>query len=224
MIEPQRAETVLGGGRQRHHNQHHDHHGQGRHQHQQQQHQQQQQMHNQHQQQRRPRLSLFRRLTNCLCAPRKHQLRYASFACDQLLQSFFWKALIIFCTVLLLFGSPIQFAWAPKEVDRIFDIMYTVGFGLFVVDMILNLIVDPEYFGGRCRTKRGTIENPLRQQPKYWTCGLGSFLFWCDVLSTAAFFNDISYVNRREYSMEEIMLTLDQYGVPVSNTFFFQIG
>ena len=162
----------------------------------------------------RPPSSPFRRFFDCLKAPRRHQLRYMNHACESLLGSVAWKTLIIFFTILLLFGSPIQFLFVPKGGDLAFNILYLMALGVFTFDMVLNLIVDPEYFGfDYCKPNRGLIP----QQPTFWTCGIGSFYFWCDVVSTLALCFDISYINGREYAMMEINLQLNEYGVPVGS-------
>jgi hypothetical protein len=163
--------------------------------------------------QQRPAPSPFQRCLDCLRAPRQHQLRYLNHACDSLVRSVFWKTLIIFCTVLLLFGSPIQFLWVPKGGDSVFDVLYIIALVVFLHDMLFNLISDPEYFGfDPWRPNR--MQQPYQQ--KFWTCGIGSFIFWCDVVSTAALCHDISYINPREYAMVEITLDLDEYGILVS--------
>lgn len=161
--------------------------------------------------QQRPPLSLFLRCLQCVKMPRRRQLQYINHAFESLIQSVFWKTLIIFCTVLLLFGSPIQFLWVPKGGDFVFDILYTIALGIFILDMLLNLIVDPDYFGWRPRR----MQQPY-QRPNFCACGIGSFKFWCDVVSTAALCHDISYMNPPEYAMLEYTLFLDEYGIPVS--------
>jgi hypothetical protein len=116
----------------------------------------------------------------------------------------------------LLFGSPIQFLWIPKEGDTVFDVLYTIGLAVFILDMIFNLLVDPEYFG--CNYFWRRVQQP--HQPKRWTCGgVGSFMFWCDVVSTLALCHDISYINQKEYEMLELNLKLNKYGIPVSTPF-----
>ena len=144
-----------------------------------------------------------------------------------------WKAIIWIFTVVLLFGSPIQFLWVPKVADPIFDALYTVTAVVFILDMIFHFIADPEYFGFtlvdemRRRRRRiggggGTTTSSIASgrnvyHPTLWTCGIGSFKFWCDVVSTIAIFQDISYINPKEYEMAVISLTLNKYGLPVRN-------
>lgn len=84
---------------------------------------------------------------------------------------------------------------------------------VFIVDMILNMFVDPDYFGFD-PFRRNRVQ-PF-DQAKFCTYGIGSFKMWCDVVSTAALFYDISYINSPEYREEYLELTLDEYGLPVS--------
>jgi hypothetical protein len=52
-------------------------------------------------------------------------------------------------------------------------------------------------------------------------CGslsVGSFLFWCDVLSTLTLLTDISFVNRANFSEQHLVITLGAYGLPVSHS------
>jgi hypothetical protein len=92
--------------------------------------------------------------------------------------------------------------------------LYTIALAVFILDMILNLLVDPEYFGFDPWRR---LQQP--HQPKRWTCGVGSFMFWCDVVSTLALLHDISFINQREYEMPELKLELNEYGIPVSTPF-----
>lgn len=119
-------------------------------------------------------------------------------------------------TVVLLFGSPIQFLFTTKNADIVFDILYILALFVFVADMMLNLFVDPEYFGFSLFS-RNHIQ-PF-DQAKFCSYGVGSFKMWCDVVSTATLFYDISFTNPTQYSEEVVELTLDQYGIAVSITF-----
>lgn len=99
----------------------------------------------------------------------------------------------------------------PKGADVYFDVLYSVASAVFFLDIILNIFVDPEYIAFHlCRRKGDDTQN------SYWTCGIGSFMFWCDVVSSLALLYDISYINKHEFEMLEISIVLDNYGVPVS--------
>ncbi|KAL3937309.1 MAG: hypothetical protein SGBAC_007561 [Bacillariaceae sp.] len=112
--------------------------------------------------------------------------------------------------VLLLFGSSMQFIFFPKEADIIFDILYTVAFAVFVIDTVMNVVIKPEYFGFN------TCWNRQRQDGQSRSFGIGSFMFWCDVVSSMAMLYDISYINEPEFESPTIDIKLDAYGVPTN--------
>lgn len=148
----------------------------------------------------------------CWRRPRQHQFRYAVHFFDRVLGSLVWKSLIVLFTIVLLFGSPVQFLFTPKEADIVFDILYTLALIVFVLDMVLNMFVDPDYFGFD-PFRRNRVQQ--FDQAKFCTYGIGSFKMWCDVASTAALFYDISFINSLQYDEEVVELRLDEYGVPV---------
>jgi hypothetical protein len=151
---------------------------------------------------------------DCLRRPKGHQLRYLVHSVDRILSSFAWKSLIVVFTIVLLFGSPIQFLFTPKEADTVFDVLYTLALIVFVIDMMLNMAVDPDYFG--CDPFRRNRVQPF-DQAKFCTYGIGSFRMWCDVVSTAALLFDISYINPLYYQEETLELTLDEFGLLVGS-------
>ena len=44
---------------------------------------------------------------------------------------------------------------------------------------------------------------------------LGSFMFWCDLISSATLLYDISFINTFYFAIETINMELDQFGLPV---------
>ena len=117
----------------------------------------------------------------------------------------------MFFTIVLLFGSPIQILFTTKDFDMVFDILYTTALVVFVLDIFLNMLVDPAYFVFSLFRRIEAFD-----QPKLCSCGVGSFNMWCDVVSAATLLYDISYTNNLHYSEEVLELTLDQHGLLVS--------
>lgn len=113
--------------------------------------------------------------------------------------------------VLQLFGSSIQFIFFPKEADVIFDILYTIAFSVFVIDTIMNVIVKPAYFSVNICS-----DPPPQDGQGSKPFGIGSFMFWCDIVSSAAILYDISYINEKSFESPTIDIQLDAYGIPVS--------
>jgi hypothetical protein len=99
----------------------------------------------------------------------------------------------------------------PKTADVMFDGLFTFAFALFIFDMILNISVKPEYMPcDVCRRRKEEETQGFRRR------GIGSFMFWCDLVSSFAMLYDISYINSTEFETLEIHIKLDKYGVPVS--------
>jgi hypothetical protein len=119
-----------------------------------------------------------------------------------------WKVLLPFFTLLLLFGSQIQSLAVPKRGDIAFDVLYTLGLAFFLVDLCIRCRIEPNYF------MFSICGRGIGDAPGSVVCG--SFMFWCDLVSTLAFLYDISYVNTRHYDMITVDIALDPFGQPVS--------
>ena len=127
------------------------------------------------------------------------------------LSSRIWRSVLVFFTTLLLFGSQIQEMWTPKEADIVFDILFSVALGVFLLDMLVRTYVEPQYFGFNL------FGNKISDAPAAWgSCRLGSFMFWCDLISTLTLLYDISFINRSNFEMLEIEIELNSFGMPVS--------
>ena len=154
----------------------------------------------------------------CLRRPRQHQFRYIAHSFDRVLSSLAWKFLIFLSTIILLFGSPIQFLWLPPEADKYLDVVYILTLIVFVVDMILNMVVDQDYFGFD-PFHRNSV--PPYGGAKHCTVAIGSFKMWCDVVSTAAILYDISKINTSLLEEECVELRLDSLGAIVSDSNYY---
>jgi hypothetical protein len=118
-----------------------------------------------------------------------------------------WHILLVFFTFLLLFGAQIQELWIPKEGDMVFDILFTIALFVFAVDLVVRCYIEPQYFEfNLCGKSQG--EN-------WGSCRLGSFMFWCDLVSSATLLYDISYINPRLWDTVVIEVELDNFGLPV---------
>ena len=134
-----------------------------------------------------------------------------------------WNGLTIFFTVVLLFGTQIQDLWCPKSSDLAFDVLFTCSFVFLIVDVLLRSVADPSYFlftVGK-RDFRSSDGEPAYTRSDA-LCGLhncfqiGSFMFWCDLLSTLSLLWDISYIGGLRNSMILVGIGIDVLGVPVS--------
>lgn len=122
-----------------------------------------------------------------------------------------WRFIIVFNTILLLFGSEIQELWIPPGGDIVMDILYCIALAVFTMDMVMRCFLEPKYVTvPRCRNKENA-------QNKAWgRCQLGSFLFWCDLFSTLTLLYNISFINTAAFAISTIDITLNSIGIPVS--------
>jgi hypothetical protein len=125
-----------------------------------------------------------------------------------ILSSKTWQILTIFFTTLLLFGMQLQQLWIPKKADIICDFLYIIALIFFVLDIILRSYTEQQYFEVNCYGKStlGALGN----------FQLGSFMFWCDILSSTTLLYNISFINKMVFSIEQIQIELDSFGFPVS--------
>lgn len=143
-------------------------------------------------------------------------------------QSWAYGIPFLFFTLLLLFGESVQNLWCPKSSDVAFDYLFTIGFAFFVIDVAMRCYVSPayfvfEFFGMDCR-----YDAQGRRKPRPPPGGLrdgwgnsfikvGSFMFWCDVVSTLTLLYDISWINGALQERMEVAIPVNSFGVVVSN-------
>ena len=129
----------------------------------------------------------------------------------RVLNTSLWKAATGFFTAVLLFGSQIHHLWMPSQADEAMDVVYGVAFLFFVADMGLRVYAEPNYFQfqfGHC----GYHNNYSFESG---SCQLGSFMFWCDLISMMALLYDISIINQGNAITPEEEIILDENGRPV---------
>jgi len=141
----------------------------------------------------------------------------------RLINTMVWNGLIILFTVVLLFGTQVQDLWCHKSSDVAFDVLFTCSFVFLIFDVLLRSVADPNYFGftvGR-RDFRSLDGESAYSRSDAW-CGLhtcfqlGSFMFWCDLLSTLSLLWDISYIGRLRTATVVVGIEIDDLGIPVS--------
>lgn len=140
-----------------------------------------------------------------------------------------YKALLIVLTFILLFGAQIRFIFIPAAGDTGCDVVFMAVFCVFWVDVVMRIDAEPNYFHlNICgvtwkRNRRSSSGNQQRAQSHAGTASggwcsafeVGSFLFWCDVVSTLALMQDISFINPDYFSEYSVFIKLDPFGVPV---------
>jgi hypothetical protein len=141
-----------------------------------------------------------------------------------LLGSPWYKAFLILLTFILLFGAQIRFIFVPAAGDTACDVVFMLVFCVFWIDIFMRVDVEPNYFHLSLCGLTWSRSHPRGQQQAAvassaggWCTAfeVGSFLFWCDVLSTLALLQDISFINPDYFSEYIVSITLDSFGIPV---------
>lgn len=137
-----------------------------------------------------------------------------------------YRGLLLVLTFILLFGAQLRELIMPPSADAACDVILTVTFILFCLDMFMRLDSDPTYFSCSCglvtkhrNTMDETAHSNLPSQSSGNGCfGLkvGSFLFWCDLISSLTLLSQISFVHKAAFDPITVRISLDQFGVPVS--------
>lgn len=132
---------------------------------------------------------------------------------SKILNHILWRTFLILLTFILLFGAQVRDLLIPKDGDSICDDVFMATFVVFMVDILMRIDCKPAYFKCSCRSQKdvtgvhGAWFNNIQ---------IGSFLFWCDFLSTMTLLTEIEYINKRGFISASFTITLDQFGVPVS--------
>jgi hypothetical protein len=119
------------------------------------------------------------------------------------IESRLWRVIIIFNTLLLLFGSEVQDLWIPPQGDTAMNVLFTIALAVFSSEIIMRCFLEPTYMPW-CGCAKSKFS---------W----GSFMWWCDVLSTLTLLQIISFINKKLLVMPHYEITLNELGIPVSN-------
>ena len=131
------------------------------------------------------------------------------------INSCFWKSLMQIFTFVLLFGNEIRDLWVPDVGDPAVDVIFCIAFGFFVLDIFIRIGIEPNYF------KFNISCNRQRAQNKGSGAGcsyfqIGSFLFWCDVLSASMLLLEISFIPVWLDETKEVFIWLGPTGKPIN--------
>lgn len=138
----------------------------------------------------------------------------------KIIRSRAWKLLMIFFYSFVLFGSQVYYLLAPAK-DTAFNIMALVTFGFCVLEITLRIMAEPNYFQfgitSFFQSKKYNIGGGGggNDNNSNTTCVFGSFLFWCDVVSTVATLYDVTWTNFKHFEQPVIEIELDMNGFPV---------
>ena len=115
-----------------------------------------------------------------------------------------WSIVMFIFTLVLLFGASFRDLCCTKQMDVVFDIIFSFTFVMLAVDIVLHCLATPEYFQWYF---------PCNRQ-KWFT--IGSFIFWCDVLSTLVLLADVSFIGIESLGMENRHITEMDGGLGLS--------
>ncbi|KAL3921868.1 MAG: hypothetical protein SGILL_002519 [Bacillariaceae sp.] len=146
-----------------------------------------------------------------------------------------WKILYVFFSLFLLFGPSIQYLVVDEAGDIVFEIVRNVMLAFFIIDMIIRCVTDHDYFvctlccgngaasGIPVQPTGGSINSLAYVETKDTEpFAFGSFLFWCDLVSTLAILYDLSYINPNVHGFNQVEIGLDSDGIPVSGFDVYQ--
>mmetsp|Transcript_20885 Transcript_20885/g.45261 ORF Transcript_20885/g.45261 Transcript_20885/m.45261 type:complete len:875 (-) Transcript_20885:15-2639(-) len=127
------------------------------------------------------------------------------------------RGITFFFILALLFGPPIQDLWLPTTADGVMDGVYTLGFVVLSVDIIIRAIVDKSYFAWnrKGRSWPAPVNNNCCNFPKRCNLHAGSFMFWFDTLALLTILYHISYINPSICRPQSVRVELTEFGFPV---------
>lgn len=132
-----------------------------------------------------------------------------------IISSKWWSnGIILFFTIILLFGAQMQELIFNKEAGLGLDGLFTVTFVVLLVDIIMRCFTEPAYYSFQfCDRKKGGANS--NSSAGWGICQFGSFMFWCDLISTLLLIYNISYISNSLFPTKSITIMLDENGVPV---------
>jgi hypothetical protein len=146
-----------------------------------------------------------------------------------------WKIIHIIFSVILLFGPAVQSLIADMGYlgDLIFDVLRSLMLVFFLTDMTTRCITEYDYFMfALCKRRKDGVSSTSttaaarisnnKGDGSDLTFAIGSFLFWCDAISTASILYDLSFINKGRYTTITDMFEMNN-GLLVSSKLVFPI-
>jgi hypothetical protein len=146
------------------------------------------------------------------CTP---EIRHHGFL--HLLNSRVWRTCMVIFAFVLLFGEQIRSLFLPPASDNYVDTLFVISILFFLTDIAMRCDAEDGYFTSHCcccpSNSVDLTSSTSLSCLSFLSCG--SFLFWCDLLSTIALLYDISWIRTRWFSDATVEILLNNFGVPV---------
>ena len=120
----------------------------------------------------------------------------------KLTKTIVWRTIHVIFSLFLLFGPAVQNLIIECGVtgDTIFSIIRICMLLFFIVDMTVRCITEERYFVySLCKRGNGGGNNSSDGFDS--TFAIGSFMFWCDLISTVSILYDLPSINKGRYAM-----------------------
>jgi hypothetical protein len=124
-----------------------------------------------------------------------------------------WTIIHILFSIILLFGPAVQSLIVDigDLGDLIFDVLRSLMLVFFLTDMATRCITEYDYFMFTlCKRRKDGVSSTSTTAAARTsnnkgdgldlTFAIGSFLFWCDAISTASILYDLSFINKGRYT------------------------
>lgn len=119
---------------------------------------------------------------------------------------------MIISSILLLFGAQLRDLAFPASADLAVDCVFLVVIAFLLVDIVSRCDAEPHYFSFWACPRQNPVGPTGPTTNNHWT--MGSFLFWCDVLSTVTLLYDVRLFTERS-GVQEVVIELSDQGIPV---------
>lgn len=118
---------------------------------------------------------------------------------NRIIKTTWWSVIIFLFTLVLLFGPPLKFLLFTKAADIFFDSLFLICIITLIIDIILRCLVTPKYFQWSFPIKsKENAQNSIlssnvtfHRKKKFQ---IGSFMFWCDLISTISLLSEITFI------------------------------
>lgn len=121
----------------------------------------------------------------------EQRLLRAKAAVEMIGESYFFTILMSILTIWALYNSDIKFAATQKEADLAFEVIITIAFFLFILEIFMLSFYKPDYF---YLPQWKALEDEEWHETWYRRLQFGSFYFWLDWIATLSLVLEVQCV------------------------------